>query len=604
MDIPSAVSAIKYLEDLIKYLFNSKMIKKRLHITASAYLLLILISSCNVGPVPNKSSISTDSAVITKGEVSFVQYCSSCHNFRQDGIGPQLGGLTDVVTVDWLRHFISNPIKNLESGDLRTRKLFKKYKVVMPSFSNMTLDEINSIIAYINTHKKPDQLLAKSDGTELSNPISNSIALSGLMVNLKLVTQIPASMDSGKLPLTRITKLDSEPNSRRIFILDLRGKLYKLQDNNPIVYMDMPKLKPNFINEPGLATGFGSFAFHPDFAKNGLLYTTHSEKPNSGKADFNYNDSIKVTLQWVLTEWKTENPYAATFSGHNREILRVNMVTGMHGIQEISFNPLSKPGDKDYSMLYLGVGDGGSVYEGYSFLAHNKNKVWGTILRIDPRGNNSANGQYGITPDNPFAKDQNNQMLGEIYAYGFRNPHRITWAKSGEMLVSNIGGGNIESVNLIIPGGDYGWPVREGTFVLDPYGDLNKVYPLPANDSIYHITYPIAQYDHDGGWTAISGGFEYSGTTIPQLAGKFLFGDIASGKLFYIEMADVKLGKQATIKEWRITFNGKQKTLKELCGTDRPDLHFGRDAKGELYILTKADGKVYKLESATMTLQN
>jgi len=72
--------------------------------------------------------------------------------------------------------------------------------------------------------------------------------------------------------------------------------------------MDMAKLKPEFINEPGLGTGFGSFAFHPDFAKNGLLYTTHTEAPNSGKADFTYADSIKVTLQWVLTEWKAYEP--------------------------------------------------------------------------------------------------------------------------------------------------------------------------------------------------------------------------------------------------------------------------------------------------------
>ncbi len=148
-----------------------------------------------------------------------------------------------------------------------------------------------------------------------------------------------------------------------------------------------------------------------------------------------------------------------------------------------------------------------------------------------------------------------------------------------------------------MPGHNYGWPSREGTFVINPYGDLNKLYPLPKNDSIYNITYPIAQYDHDEG-IAICGGFEYWGVAIPQLAGKYLFGDIASGRLFYINMADIKQGKQAPIKEWKISINGTQKTLTELCKTDRADLHFGRDARGELYILTKTDGKVYKLVSA------
>ena len=81
-----------------------------------------------------------------------------------------------------------------------------------------------------------------------------------------------------------------------------------------------------------------------------------------------------MTLQWVLTEWKTENPGAATFSGTSRELFRVNMVTGIHGVQEITFNPLSKPGDEDYGMLYIGVGDGGSVENGYPFLAHSIEK--------------------------------------------------------------------------------------------------------------------------------------------------------------------------------------------------------------------------------------
>lgn len=361
--------------------------------------------------------------------------------------------------------------------------------------------------------------------------------------------------------------------------------------------MDIAKLKPSFIQAPGMATGFGSFAFHPDFARNGLLYTTHTEAPGSGKADFSHPDSIKTAVQWVLTEWKADDPRADTFSGTSRELLRIDMVTGSHGVQEITFNPLARPGGRDYGMLYIGVGDGGSVQVGYPFLVQGKKKILGSILRIDPRGSNSANGRYGIPPDNPFARDRNPDIRSEIYAYGFRNPHRLTWSRSGKMLACNIGQANIESLNLIMPGHNYGWPVREGTFAFDPYGDLNKVYPLPPNDSIYKITYPVAEFDHDEG-NAISGGFEYNGTAVPQLKGKFLFGDIPSGKLFYIDMADIQQGTQAQIKEWNISVNGAKKALHELCGHDRVDLRFGRDSHGELYILTKGDGKVYKLVSA------
>jgi hypothetical protein len=84
------------------------------------------------------------------------------------------------------------------------------------------------------------------------------------------------------------------------------------------------------------------------------------------------------------------------------------------------------------------------------------------------------------------------------------------------------------------------------------------------------------------------------------LAGKYLFGDIPTGRLFYINMADVKQGKQTPIKEWRISINGTQKTLLQLCGTDRIDLHFGKDSHGELFILTKPNGKVYKLANAKL----
>lgn len=562
-------------------------------------VLLLLYFSSFYSASQDDNAISTDSVTIAKGGSIFNQYCSGCHNFRQGGIGPQLGGLTDSVSADWIRHFIRNPKMMIESGDERAQQLFKKYKVAMPSFATFTEDEINAIISFINTHKKPDSRKAESNGKELSNPISDPIRLSNLVIGLEVVTQMPASSDSGKLPLTRITKLDFEPHTGSSFILDLRGKLYKMQNNKPIVYIDIAQLRPEFIHMPGLGTGFGSFTFHPDFANNGLLYTAHTEAPGSGKADFSYADSINVINQWVLTEWKMKNPGTATFSGASRELFRVNMMSVMHGIQEITFNPLAKPGDKDYGMLYIGIGDGGSVDEGYPFLTHSKDKVWGTILRIDPRGRDSANGQYGIPGDNPFVKSQNTKTLGEIYAYGFRNPHRITWTRAGQMLVCNIGGGSIESVNLIIPGHDYGWPIREGTFLLNPSGDMNNLYPLPVNDSIYKVTYPVAQYDHDWGYAAISGGFEYSGKAMPQLRGKFLFGDIPSGKLFYINVADIKQGKLATIKEWKISIRGVQTTLAELCQSDRADLHLGRDSNGELYILTKTDGKVYKLVSAT-----
>ena len=86
----------------------------------------------------------------------------------------------------------------------------------------------------------------------------------------------------------------------------------------------------------------------------------------------------------------------------------------------------------------------------------------------------------------------------------------MTWTKSGKMLATNIGQKSIESLYMISAGHDYGWPIREGSFLVYPKIDVNKVYPLPANDKKYKVSYPVAEFDHDEG-NAISGGFEYWG---------------------------------------------------------------------------------------------
>ncbi len=553
-----------------------------------AVFFAALFAACNVAA---DKKISTDTTKIVSGEIAFNTHCSGCHNFKQNDIGPQLSGITTEQTANWIFNFIKNPQAIIQSRDKHALLLLHQYKTTMPSFNSLDDSSINNIIAFLNTRKQKHTY--NDTVGALKDPIPQKIQVSNLIVSIKPFIQMPAS--GNEKPLARITKLDYEPNSKKIFIVDLRGKLYKLQNNKAIVYIDMAKLKPAFINEPGLATGFGSFAFHPQFAKNGLFYTTHTEKAATSKADFFYPDSIKVALQWVLTEWKTDNPNADTFKGSSRELLRINMVSAIHGAQEICFNKMAKPGDEDYGLLYIGVGDGGCTENGYPFLAHSPKKIWGTILRIDPLGRNSANKKYGIPAGNPFVNNQND--LGEIYAYGFRNPHRITWIDSGKMIVCNIGHGNIESIDLVKKGNDYGWPIREGKFALHTYGDLNKVFPLPANDSLYKITYPVAEYDHDEG-KAICGGFEYTGKKIHALKGKFLFGDIPTGRLFYIETKDIKQGSEATIKEWNISIDGAVKKLSAVCGSNRVDLRFGKDADGEIYILTKADGKIYKLADA------
>lgn len=531
------------------------------------------------------SFITSCSPKEEKGQTLFEQNCSSCHNFRANSIGPQLGGVTEAVNEDWIKKFIKDPKSMIDNADERAGMLFGRFNTYMPGFSHLPDEDLDAIIAYLKTKPAPPKKEFKPDGTELKDPIPTKIAMSDLVIDLHVVATIPPSSNEGQK--TRICKLDYRPDTKDVFVVDLRGKLYQLTNDGPQVYLDLTKEFPNFIHKPGLATGFGSFAFHPEFAKNGLLYTTHVESPGSGTADFAYADSIKVMLQWVVSEWNMNKKEGK----EHRELFRANMVHSFHGVQEVTFNPLAKPGDEDYGLLYIGVGDGSSVEMGYPFLAHDKNKIWGTILRIDPQGNNSNNKKYGIPVSNPFAN--------EVFAYGFRNPHRISWSKQGQMLASNIGHHNIEALYIVEKGRDYGWPEREGTFVMNYAKTMDFVYPLPADDAKNNFTYPVAEYDHDEG-NAISGGLEYWGGKLKPLMGKYIFGDIVKGRLFYVEMKDLAIGKQAVIKELQLTLDGQKKTLVELTGEDKVDVRFGRDHTGEMYVLTKPDGRVYRITGAKL----
>ena len=541
---------------------------------------------------------STDKQLIAKGQTLFQASCSACHNFRQKGIGPNLAGVTAAVTPAWLRAFVRNAPEQIGRGDVRAVRLFTEYNQYMPAFPALSDPDLEAILAFVHTNQKRRLTEAESAnlGTALNDPMPTKITKSGLRLLIDDVLTAPASTTTA--PLARINKMQVLPGKPdRVFIEDLRGKLYELVADTLRTVMDMASERPGFIHAPGLGTGFGSFAFHPDFYQNGLFYTTHTEKAGAAPADFAYADSIKVTLQWVITEWKIADPASAVFSGKGRELFRVNMVSPIHGVQEITFNPLARPGSPDYGLLYIGVGDGGATENGYPFLCHDKSHVWGSVMRIDPQGTNSRNGRYGIPATNPYANDKPTTTK-EIFCRGFRNPNRIGWTPDGKLLITDIGQANLEELNIGMAGGDYGWPEREGTFLMHSRGNMGKVYALPANDQSAHYVYPVAQYDHDEG-NAISGGFVYTGAAIPALQGKYIFGDVVNGRIFYVENKALALGHQTSIQEIELEHAGKLTTFQALCGTKKTDLRIGTGLNGDLFLYTKTDGKMYKVRSVS-----
>lgn len=523
------------------------------------------------------------------GEALFEANCAACHNFKQDGIGPQLGGLKEAVDPAYLAEFIKSPKAMIDARVARAVDKYKKFKTIMPDFKHLGTKEIDDVVAYI-LEKPAPQGNPSAQKSGIENPIVPPITKSVLSLNLQPVTQFPFTNQTQ--PRSRVNKMGFNPITKEILVADSQGKIFLLTaQNQPNVYFDVTEHFKNFINSPGLATGLGSFAFHPDVANNRLFYTTHTETNQGVTADFTYADSIRVRYQWVITEWTLDDPRSRVLTGKPRELLRVNVVGQIHGMQEIAFNPYAKPTDADYGLLYVCIGDGGAVEQGYPFIPKNKNHVWGKVLRIDPLGKNSKNGQYGIPQSNPYVGKDG---LDEIYAEGFRNPNRIAWTKDGRILVSNIGQRQLESLYLLKPGQNYGWPDREGTFLIDSPATINTIYPLPNDDAQQGYSYPVAQFDHDEG-NAIMGGFEYTGTQLPPLQGKYIFGEIVRGRVFYVNLNEIKEGAQATIHEFPLTLSGKPTTLKELSHADKVDLRIGQDAAGELYLLTRADGMMYKI---------
>ncbi|MDQ3824464.1 MAG: hypothetical protein M3319_07715 [Actinomycetota bacterium] len=151
---------------------------------------------------------------------------------------------------------------------------------------------------------------------------------------------------------------------------DLNGKMYFIKDGKPQTYLDLgAEFATNFLNSKSLSRGFVSAAFDPEYVKSGLFYTVHTEEgpalkpkvPQTKVPDLPYPQNTPA--HGVLTEWKAADPSADTFRGTQREILRIGFFDTIHGIQQIAFNPTSRPGDEDYGLLYMAVGDGGVVGE-------------------------------------------------------------------------------------------------------------------------------------------------------------------------------------------------------------------------------------------------
>ncbi len=458
------------------------------------------------------------------------------------------------------------------------------------------------------------------DAGSLTGPIYDQ----GLTAVIEDVLQLPTTASPAAPPLARVNVLRSVPGViGKLWVCDLNGPIYVVQGAAVQTYMDFRTLVPKFKRRSGLATGLVSFAFHPEFATNGLFYTVHTESVGTVPPNFVPAVAMPAVHHSILREWHATDPSANVFSGTSRELMRVAALNVYHNLGIIDFNPNAMPGDSDYGLLYVPGGDYGSVDSGMPTQLQRLDTIYGCIMRIDPLGGSFVRGgityPYGIPPTNPFTSTPG--ALGEIYTYGHRNAHRVQWdiGHNKTMYATDIGGNNIEEIDLIVAGRNYGWPYREGTFAIDPVVDWRVALPLPPNDATFGYTYPVAQFDHDAvrfpvhgtdTQCGIAGGFPYRASAIPGLRGKFVYGDIVTGQMFYSYLDQLEAADDgdptttAPVYELLLQYQGQSKTLLDLVRARlnmpslfRTDLRFAMDAAGTLYVTTKEDAMIRKITS-------
>jgi glucose/arabinose dehydrogenase len=409
----------------------------------------------------------------------------------------------------------------------------------------------------------------------LTNPLPN-IPTGTVRIDLETV------VDGLVSPLGVVPATDA---TGRLFVYDQSGTVRIIQANGLLAatpFLDVSaRLVPLGAFGPGSydERGLLGFALHPSFASNGKVYTYTSE-PLSGTADFTTPVPATMDHQSVIAEWKvsTGDPNAIDTSTR-RELLRIDKPQFNHNAGTLRFGP--------DGFLYFGLGDGGNGDdEGPGHLpitgnAQDTGNVYGKIHRVDVDGSNSANGHYGIPASNPFVGGPG---LDEIWAYGLRNPYAFSFdTGTGDLLLGDAGQNQVEEIDLITSGGNYGWRYKEGSFFFVPNGaSPGYVSNTPPGPVPGGLTDPIAEYDHDEGVVVI-GGFVYRGSAVPALAGRYVTGDFSqgfvapAGRLFYRDpavpmthLAELQLGDP--VRPLGLFLKG-----------------FGQDLAGEVYVLGSTD---------------
>lgn len=332
--------------------------------------------------------------------------------------------------------------------------------------------------------------------------------------------------------------------TNRVFVVEQAGRIRVFENEantaSAGIYLDI-RSKVASGGEMGLL----GLAFHPDFKQNGFFYVNYT-KSNPRET--------------IVSRFKASSANASSADPNSEVILfRFDQPYANHNGGKVLFGP--------DGYLYVSTGDGGSGGDPQNN-GQNRSSWLGKILRVDV--NSTDKGQYGIPNDNPF-KGNTSGYREEIFAYGLRNPWRISFDEKGQLWAGDVGQNAIEEVDIVTKGGNYGWRIKEGN------ADYNT---KDNNVNAADLVAPIWQYSHSNGDVSITGGVVYRGPGNTALRGKYIFADYASGRV------------------WALTPNGtKSATNQELVSGAGAISAFGEDQKNELYLCEYGGGKILKLTS-------
>ncbi|QLG48054.1 PQQ-dependent sugar dehydrogenase [Natrinema halophilum] len=315
--------------------------------------------------------------------------------------------------------------------------------------------------------------------------------------------------------------------------------------------------------------GLLGMTLHPDFVENRRLFVHYSAPRRSGTpTDFDHTG--------VLAAFEATDDGTGVKEGTERVILEIPQPANYHNGGDLAFGP--------DGYLYVGIGAGGGGGGG----GQNVSKDFlGSVLRLDV-DDRTADRAYAIPDDNPLV---GRDGLDEYYAWGFRNPWRLSF-DGDDFFVADVGESDYEEVNLVQKGGNYGWNVMEGTQCYRNDDCSAVAAKTPRGGEQFRD--PIVEYPHeesDSGVSGISviGGYVYDGSTLPALEGAYVFGDLLpAGRIFAATRPDDEGMWPTTTLD--IADEAKLERI----------LSFGRDAVGELYVLgTGVDGGgLHRIDSA------